>query len=215
MLEDINPPHKRLKRTGSPGSYSSNVESGSDVLPLETRIPPSETEAGYNDDYGIDHKSGAEDYLPNSQTALETAILPIKTDNEAIAGYEISKVQEKTTENGATTLHHRYAERKWVKGKSSIYVDAFNLALETVLEDEAHLFDETEMASDIGTGQLATVRQLLQNRQEQEQTIQTLNATVEHYKTLLQPSETEVESSHRNFEGLVGYEERDGISDAT
>lgn len=36
--------------------------------------------------------------------------------------------------------------RKWVRGKSSIYVDAFNLALDTVLEDETHLFDGKEMA---------------------------------------------------------------------
>ena len=35
--------------------------------------------------------------------------------------------------------------RNWTKGKSSIYVDAFNLALETVLDDERHLFDEKEM----------------------------------------------------------------------
>lgn len=32
----------------------------------------------------------------------------------------------------------------WVKGQRSIYVDAFNLALDTVLENEAHLFDERE-----------------------------------------------------------------------
>ncbi|KAL2375324.1 coiled-coil domain-containing protein MTMR15 [Blastomyces gilchristii SLH14081] len=145
MLEDINPPSKRLKRTGSPGSSSSNTESGSDALSLEIRIPPSETEVGYNDDYGIDNNSSAEDYLPSTQTDLETALLPIKTDNEAIANYEISKAQEIKIEKGAKSLQ-RYEERHWVKGKSSIYVDAFNLALENVLEDEAHLFDETEMA---------------------------------------------------------------------
>lgn len=32
----------------------------------------------------------------------------------------------------------------WVRGRSSIYVDAFNLALDTVLEEESHLFDEQE-----------------------------------------------------------------------
>ena len=35
-------------------------------------------------------------------------------------------------------------ENKWIRGRSSIYVDAFNLALGTVLEEEAHLFDERE-----------------------------------------------------------------------
>lgn len=33
----------------------------------------------------------------------------------------------------------------WVKGESSMYVDAFNMALDTVLRDEAHLFDEQEL----------------------------------------------------------------------
>ncbi|PGH09336.1 fanconi-associated nuclease 1 [Blastomyces parvus] len=146
MLEDINPPPKRLRRTGSPDSSSSNTESGSEVLPLKFCIAPSETEVGCNDDYGVDNKSGADEYLPNTQTDLEAALLPIKTDNEAIADYEISKAQEITIENGATRLQHRYEQREWTKGKSSIYVDAFNLALESVLEDEAHLFDETEMA---------------------------------------------------------------------
>ncbi|KAL5596905.1 uncharacterized protein BROUX77_006853 [Berkeleyomyces rouxiae] len=32
----------------------------------------------------------------------------------------------------------------WVKGESSLYVDAFNLALDTVLQDEIHLFDDKE-----------------------------------------------------------------------
>ena len=33
-----------------------------------------------------------------------------------------------------------------MRGRSSIYVDAFNLALETVLEEESHLFNEPELA---------------------------------------------------------------------
>lgn len=33
----------------------------------------------------------------------------------------------------------------WTKGQSSIYVDAFNLALDTVLGHESHLFNEREM----------------------------------------------------------------------
>jgi hypothetical protein len=38
------------------------------------------------------------------------------------------------------------SETRWSKGRSSIYVDAFNLALNTVLEDEAHLFNNQESA---------------------------------------------------------------------
>jgi Fanconi-associated nuclease 1 len=42
-------------------------------------------------------------------------------------------------------LKSRIQQRSWTKEKSSIYVDAFNLALDAVLEDEGHLFDEKEM----------------------------------------------------------------------
>ncbi|KKZ63485.1 hypothetical protein EMCG_02216 [[Emmonsia] crescens] len=144
MLEDIDPPPKRLRRTGSPGSSSSNTESGFEVPPLENYMPPSETEVGNTEDYGVDNKNGAEEYLPSTQTDLETSLPHIKTDREAIADYEASKARE-LIENGAVNLHRRYEEREWVKGKGSIYVDAFNLALGSVLEDEAHLFDEAEM----------------------------------------------------------------------
>ena len=36
------------------------------------------------------------------------------------------------------------SKNRWIKGMSSIYVDAFKLALETVLDEEAHLFEERE-----------------------------------------------------------------------
>lgn len=76
------------------------------------------------------------------RTDLETALPPIETDKEAIEAYEATRAAEQAEGNG---LHDRLGQRKWIKGKSSIYVDAFNLALETVLEDESHLFDEAEM----------------------------------------------------------------------
>ena len=38
-----------------------------------------------------------------------------------------------------------HRKRTLINKRSSIYVDAFNLALETVLDDESHLFDEPEM----------------------------------------------------------------------
>ncbi|OJD12587.1 hypothetical protein AJ78_06848 [Emergomyces pasteurianus Ep9510] len=145
MLDDLNPPPKRLRRTGSPDSSSSNTESSPEFLPVGNYIPPSETAVKYNVDYGIDYKSGADEYSPDGQTDLETSLPSIKTDREAIADYEASKAQELVIGSGTAKLQHRYEERKWVKGKSSIYVDAFNLALESVLEDEAHLFDQTEM----------------------------------------------------------------------
>lgn len=76
------------------------------------------------------------------QTAIESALPPVQVDKEAIEEYElmrssqVSVPYEEEKDAGA--------ERKWVRGKSSIYVDAFNLALDTVLADEAHLFDAKE-----------------------------------------------------------------------
>ncbi|KAL9604778.1 MAG: hypothetical protein Q9219_000226 [cf. Caloplaca sp. 3 TL-2023] len=83
-----------------------------------------------------------EEPIPHaSQTELESALPAVKTDKEAIAEYEATRAAEDSLD-----LQGRLGQRKWVQGKSSIYVDAFNLALETVLDEESHLFDEAEMA---------------------------------------------------------------------
>ncbi|KAK4628782.1 Fanconi-associated nuclease 1 [Fulvia fulva] len=76
------------------------------------------------------------------QTDLETALPAIETDKEAIEAYE----QARRAEQSETGLQECIDGNKWVRGKSSIYVDAFNLALETVLEEESHLFDDAEHA---------------------------------------------------------------------
>jgi Fanconi-associated nuclease 1 len=64
---------------------------------------------------------------------------------EAIEEYEAMKssqpaAEEDDDDNGAPEK----PKPLWVKGQSSIYMDAFNLALDTVLEEESHLFDEKE-----------------------------------------------------------------------
>lgn len=82
-------------------------------------------------------------YIPNSQTDLETSLPTVQTDEHAIQAYEALKTEEDDeTQPG---LHVRLRDGIWQKGKSSIYVDAFNLALETVLDEESHLFNEAEM----------------------------------------------------------------------
>ncbi|OCK81230.1 hypothetical protein K432DRAFT_326684 [Lepidopterella palustris CBS 459.81] len=75
------------------------------------------------------------------QTDLESALPPVKTDKEAVEEYEAFKASQ-----DSSRAEGRLSDRKWAKGKSSIYMDAFNLALETVLDEESHLFDEAEMA---------------------------------------------------------------------
>ena len=138
---------KRLKRLDSTDSSTSRREA-SDFedegrttpiprTPIRPRreIPDSEAESDDDDD-----DSGLQDEI--RKTELESALPPVKTDKEAIAEYEATRAAEAESLN----LNGRLGQRKWIAGKSSIYVDAFNLALETVLEEESHLFNEAEMA---------------------------------------------------------------------
>jgi len=138
-VEFETPTAKRLKRhESSDSSLSRHASDDEDIgrhSPLRhpTReIPDSEAESDEEDEG-----------FPSSarSTELESTLPPVKTDKEAIAIYEATRAAEAAS---APDLHVRLGQRKWVQGKSSIYVDAFNLALETVLEEEAHLFDEAE-----------------------------------------------------------------------
>ena len=84
-----------------------------------------------------------ETQIPTSQTELESSLPAIETDNQAINEYETSHAEREDDEE--PDLQQRLQDGKWRKGKSSIYVDAFDLALQTVLDEEAHLFNEAEM----------------------------------------------------------------------
>lgn len=132
---------KRLKRVESTdSSLSRHVSDEEDPEPVSSpnqlprEIPDSEAET--------DDEEKLPTLLP-TKTNLESTLPTIKTDKEAIAEYEATRAAEDAI---PSDLHGRLGQRKWVQGKSSIYVDAFNLALETVLEDECHLFDEAESA---------------------------------------------------------------------
>lgn len=140
-----NPTSKRLKRLDSTdSSLSRRDESAAEDEVERAPTPPRpssirtrgipDSEAESDDD---DAPLGV---IP--KTELESALPPVKTDKEAIAEYEATRAADAES----LDLRSRVGQRKWVQGKSSIYVDAFNLALETVLEDESHLFDEAEMA---------------------------------------------------------------------
>ena len=135
------PAAKRLKRHEStdsslsrPASDEEDVQRFSPPRQLPREIPDSEADSDEDEENSV---------LLVRQTDLESALPPVKTDKEAIAVYEATRAAEEAT---APVLHGRLGQRKWVQGKSSIYVDAFSLAFETVLEDESHLFDEAETA---------------------------------------------------------------------
>lgn len=136
--DDVLPPAKRLKTFESTDGEDSRDTFDS---PEPT---PNNSRRRFNDEIpDSDEDSEGEDApsAPHRPTELESALPPVKTDKEAIDEYEAMRAAEDVPED----LKSRLSQRTWVQGKSSIYVDAFNLALETVLEDEGHLFDEKEM----------------------------------------------------------------------
>ena len=133
----VSPAAKRLKRHESTDSSLSRRESDGEIYAMESPKPPRQ-EVPDSEDEG-----DGEEIFPGSQTDLESSLPPVKTDKEAIANYESMRATEQAD---VEILKERVGQGKWTKGQSSIYVDAFNLALETVLEDESHLFDEAETA---------------------------------------------------------------------
>ena len=85
------------------------------------------------------------DELYIQPSGLESTLPSLRTDQEAIDEYESSQAANLEASGKEESLN-RLNNRKWVKGKSSIYVDAFNLALNTVLEEEENLFSAAEQA---------------------------------------------------------------------
>jgi Fanconi-associated nuclease 1 len=112
----------------------------SDETPKAKDEDTKTTPAEFADDVSLKND---EDAVPNSQTELESALPTVETDTHAIEEYESSQ-RAKEDEEEELSLQERMRDGKWRKGKSSIYVDAFNLALDTVLAEEAHLFNEAE-----------------------------------------------------------------------
>lgn len=98
-------------------------------------VPDSDAEDDHEDiEFG-------EKDVAEHKTDLESALPVIKVDDETIEAYEAFKASQEDDKEAAG---ERLEKRAWIRGKSSLYVDAFNLALDTVLEVESHLFDEAE-----------------------------------------------------------------------
>lgn len=127
-------PTKRLKRDETDDTTDSAHVISPSHRNRNRIIPDSDA------DSDVDHEPIVE---KSRKTDLESALPQINTDQEAIDEYEASRAAEAEEKD---TAGNRLNNRKWIKGRSSIYVDAFNLALETVLDEESHLFDEAEKA---------------------------------------------------------------------
>lgn len=139
--DDLSPPAKRLKtRESFTDENESRNDSGdvSESAPHTPRIYTPRDEIPDSDD---ENDSGDENQITSRPTELESALPPVKIDKEAIKDYEAKRAGGEVPAD----LKSRISQREWTRGKSSIYVDAFNLALDTVLEDEGHLFDEKEL----------------------------------------------------------------------
>ncbi|KAH3457921.1 hypothetical protein KXV78_004960 [Aspergillus fumigatus] len=146
--DTLRPPVKRRKTTPKEGQESPRTvalrKEGSRIKKneIDSSDSPSDTwdslPSAQVGDFAVEDES----LVPNSQTELESSLPDIPTDQQAIAEYETSHVVGQDDE---PNLRQRLQDGKWRKGKTSIYVDAFNLALETVLDEEAHLFNEAEL----------------------------------------------------------------------
>lgn len=140
------PPAKRVKTATPKGGNSLKRSPPRKQAPrrvIKNEIPDSADEDQDTEDGGVELSAG-----PRA-TQLEATLPPVQTDEEAIEAYEAYKAGEPASEtfeqyDGKTTLA-RLESRSWIRGRSSIYVDAFNLALDTVLEEERHLFNEAEL----------------------------------------------------------------------
>ncbi|KZF25878.1 hypothetical protein L228DRAFT_271863 [Xylona heveae TC161] len=135
--EDLSRPSKRLKTFDSIESSSADSPENS---PEAFGLIDRPTAVSDSDDGSI----GIYFQDDLKETELESALPHISNDQEAIAEYELRRTAD--DRNEASNFAARLESGKWARGKSSIYVDAFNLALETVLEEEAHLFDRAELA---------------------------------------------------------------------
>ncbi|KAI0009805.1 VRR-NUC domain-containing protein [Xylariaceae sp. FL0662B] len=144
------PPPKRVKREGSCGSdensdqYGSKYDSSLKPLPRVRRENTPDLAFDNAASEQSEEQSETEtetDIHPLQPTAIESALPEVKADKEAIKEYESFRASQG---DDPGTAAERLESRKWVRGKNSLYVDAFNLALSTVLDEESHLFDEKE-----------------------------------------------------------------------
>lgn len=127
--ETDRPPVKRLKREQSTALNSEDPE--------QSILENDEHEVYHDGNWLSENRRDQEHRV----TDVENTLPATQTDEAALEAYEEYKssqasVKDEPSEN---------LKPLWIKGRSSIYVDAFNLALDTVLEEETKLFDGREL----------------------------------------------------------------------
>lgn len=134
---------KRRRTSSSPDDSSSSKRSGTAI---EKDTPAIYGSAAMDERSGISTEELGRDALHFDQEAgLEESLPSLKTGEDAVEEYEQWKASL-DNESQLEGTQQWLTQRRWVKGESSIYVDAFNYALNSVLQDESHLFNEAEQA---------------------------------------------------------------------
>ncbi|OBT71119.1 hypothetical protein VF21_09913 [Pseudogymnoascus sp. 05NY08] len=120
---------------------------------VETLKPPTHSAASNSfenanlaldlDTFGPDTDTAESKPDTDGSTELESALPHLDQGKDAIVDYEAIQPFEGDL-NIPKDLEDSLSAQKLPSGRRSIYVDAFNLALETVLDEESHLFDEKE-----------------------------------------------------------------------
>ncbi|KFY04660.1 hypothetical protein O988_00624 [Pseudogymnoascus sp. VKM F-3808] len=95
------------------------------------------------DTFGSDTDAGEPKPDTDGPTELESTLPDLDQEKGAIVDYESMHPADKDL-NIPKHLQDNSSTQTLPSGRRSIYVDAFNLALETVLDEESHLFDENE-----------------------------------------------------------------------
>ncbi|KAI1428306.1 VRR-NUC domain-containing protein [Xylaria sp. FL1777] len=136
-------PKKKVKREEVYDSDADLDDYQIDTPPLKSWLDPQRDGAALDSpaDDDVTERSETEDAHASGPTAIESSLPEIRLDKKAIEEYQNFKSSQG---NDASNPSSRLDSRAWVRGKSSLYVDAFNLALDTVLEEESHLFDAKE-----------------------------------------------------------------------
>lgn len=127
--ETDRPPMKRLKREQSAAVNSEDSEQ-SIIEDDENKVYH---DGSWLSENGRDQK--------HRVTDVENALPPTQADEAALEAYEEYKSSQASVKDEPSEK----LKPLWIKGRSSIYVDAFNLALDTVLEEETKLFDDREL----------------------------------------------------------------------
>ncbi|ELR06858.1 hypothetical protein VC83_04842 [Pseudogymnoascus destructans] len=116
-------------------------KTGEQVETLKQETPPVASNAFENARLDLDLNTFGTD--TDGPTELESALPHLDQGKDAIVDYEAIQPFEKDID-GSEDLEDNLSTRKLPIGRRSIYVNAFNLALETVLDEESHLFDKKE-----------------------------------------------------------------------